>query len=58
MTDGKRPPSPVPAGEILSYPVRLGDLIASIQDHLDYQGLDAVIEKVDDNKLLITIPEE
>jgi len=35
----------------------VGDLITSIRDHLDYIGLDALVEKVDDNRVMITLPE-
>jgi len=37
--------------------LRLEDLKASIQDHIEYLGFDAVIEKVDENRLMITVPE-
>lgn len=37
--------------------LRLEDLIASIQDHIKYLGLDALIEKLDDSRIIITIPE-
>jgi len=37
--------------------LRLEDLKASIQDHMEYLGFDAVIEKVDENRLMITVPE-
>lgn len=37
--------------------LRVNDLISSIQEHLEYQGLDALIEKLDENRIVITIPE-
>jgi len=37
--------------------LRLEDLKASIQDHMEYLGFDAVIEMVDENRLMITVPE-
>jgi len=37
--------------------LRLEDLKVSIREHLDYQGLDAIIETVDENRLMITVPE-
>lgn len=37
--------------------LRLEDLKTSIQDHIEYLGFDAVIEKVDENRLMITVPE-
>lgn len=36
---------------------QLGDLITSIRDHLDYIGLDALVEKADDNRVVITLPD-
>lgn len=37
--------------------LRLDDLMNSIRDHLAYIGLDALVEKVDENKVLITVLE-
>ncbi|OQA50829.1 MAG: hypothetical protein BWY45_03413 [Euryarchaeota archaeon ADurb.Bin294] len=37
--------------------LRLEDLISSIQDHMEYLGLDVLIERVDENRLMITVPE-
>ncbi len=35
--------------------LQLGDLITSIRDHIDYIGLDALVEKVDDTRIMITL---
>lgn len=37
--------------------LRLDDLKASIQDHIEYLGLDALVETVDENRLMITVQE-
>ncbi len=44
-----------PGGDVMREQLQLGDLITSIRDHIDYIGLDALVEKVDDNRIMITL---
>ena len=42
----------------MSHDIRMAELLASIQDHLEYLGCDALVEARGDEKIIITIPEQ
>jgi hypothetical protein len=37
--------------------LRLDDLMNSIREHMSYIGLEALVERVDENKVMITVLE-